>query len=183
MKYTSSGLVTTPHSTPAEIRAARREEEKIRKENKRIGDESIDAFLRRMDDREACAAARAAKTTPRAIASQSLTHHGAVVEKEKRQASSGDDDDPDPEPDRLPRQTYYSYTSTAQLLNCSVQTLRNKVSLGSIPRPIKTKIGPRFTADQIQSILIPPPRSSLSPHLPKGRRGRPRIAAQRGGAA
>ena len=84
--------------------------------------------------------------------------------------------EPAPQPEQR-----YTYTQAAQLLACAPQTIRNKVALGLLPRPIETVVGPRFTASQLARILAPKPR----PHAekPKRPRGRPRIALKfKGGA-
>lgn len=184
MRYTARGWITTPCTTPAEIRAKRAEEDKISRENKHFGEESIDEFLRRMDYLEARAALAAAKapqtqqkTTTRRRKKQHQSHGAAG----KRPQADGDGPSSDPEPERPPshQHQFYRYASAAQFLDCSVQTLRNKVSLGLIPPPISTRIGPRFTSDQILQIsqqIIPNP----PPRAPRGR-GRPRIAQRSAG--
>jgi hypothetical protein len=85
------------------------------------------------------------------------------------------------------RETYvptqlFSYQSTAILFDCATQTIKNKVVLGTFPKPLQTPVGPRFTADQIQAVVSgewQPPKSEKSPVSPPPRgRGRPRIAQQ-----
>ena len=76
----------------------------------------------------------------------------------------------------------FSYQSFAAILDCSPQTLKNKVCLGQFPKPRPTVVGPRFTQDQVQSVLNatwqPEPKEKKT-QIPAPRpRGRPRIAAQ-----
>ena len=76
----------------------------------------------------------------------------------------------------------FSYQSFAAILDCSPQTLKNKVCLGQFPKPRPTIVGPRFTQDQVQSVLNatwqPEPKEKKT-QIPAPRpRGRPRIAAQ-----
>jgi hypothetical protein len=111
---------------------------------------------------------------PRAADRQS----GASVAR--RQASAGktdsdDGDGGDGEPPHL-----YTYNHVAQLLDCATKTIRNKVSAGIIPPPIKTEVGPRFTLAQVQALIDP----QLLPQQPSPnrKRGRPRIAAHGGEA-
>ena len=78
------------------------------------------------------------------------------------------------------QQSFFSFQSAARILDCSPKTLRNKVSAGQIPAPIKTAVGPRFTADSLQEIIHPPiPVPVVAP--PARPRGRPRIASIHGG--
>lgn len=91
-----------------------------------------------------------------------------------RQAASGkssDDDGGDGEP---PRQLY-SYSTFAQLLDCSVKTLRNKVSSGLFPKPLQTAFGPRFTQSHLALVLTPRPSAPQSVAQKRGP-GRPRLA-------
>ncbi|MHB9136977.1 MAG: hypothetical protein ACYC2J_11210 [Acidithiobacillus ferrooxidans] len=71
----------------------------------------------------------------------------------------------------------YSYQSASSILCCAVQTLYNKVNSGAIPTPLKTLVGPRFTQDHIQQIILGA-TSAAAPALiaPKRSAGRPRIA-------
>ncbi len=98
---------------------------------------------------------------------------------ESKSGSKGDNSsDPDPDSE-LRISPVYSYATVAELGDISVKTLRNKVSSGLIPRPIKTPIGARFTAEQVLQILgyLPLPSQTV----PKSRRrGRPRIVDLRG---
>lgn len=71
----------------------------------------------------------------------------------------------------------FSYDSAAQLLDCSPKTLRNKVTLGLLPAPLQTLVGPRFTGDQLAQILFP---LEALPTAPRRGRGRPRIVANGG---
>lgn len=71
------------------------------------------------------------------------------------------------------QQSFFSFKSAAQILDCSPQTLRNKVSAGKIPKPLQTAVGPRFTADTLLAIVQP----ALPVVVPAARpRGRPRLA-------
>jgi len=111
---------------------------------------------------------------PRAAGRQS----GASVARRQASGSkSGDDSDGD---DGEPPHRFYTFASAAKILDCSPKTLRNKVSAGLIPPPLQTIVGPRFSAQQIADLLFPPPIESIPPTLAPKRRGRPRIAAQRG---
>lgn len=127
---------------------------------------------------------------------QPLACHMAVPRRTRQRgassrssASSGDGnaDSSDPEPER-PLQLF-SFTTAAQIFDCSPQTLRNKVCLGLIPAPIQTAVGPRFTQDQLRQITTPPPKPIPIPAdvVPPVRRnvGRPRLAsaAGKGGAS
>lgn len=85
-------------------------------------------------------------------------------------------------PERLALPKLFSYQSFAAILDCSPQTLKNKVCLGQFPKPRPTVVGPRFTQDQVQSVLNatwqPEPKEKKT-QIPAPRpRGRPRIAAQ-----
>lgn len=85
-------------------------------------------------------------------------------------------------PERLALPKLFSYQSTAILFDCATQTIKNKVVLGTFPKPLQTPVGPRFTVDQIQAVVSgewQPPKSEKSPVSPPPRgRGRPRIAQQ-----
>jgi predicted DNA-binding transcriptional regulator AlpA len=80
-----------------------------------------------------------------------------------------------------PLSPLYSYKSVAQLLDCAVRTLYNKVDQGEFPKPVQTPVGVRFTDDQVRSVLggawqAQKPKEDI-PQLPKRPRGRPRIAS------
>ena len=104
-------------------------------------------------------------------------------------ASSGDgnSDSSDPEPERPPLLQLFSFSSAAAILDCSPQTLRNKVCLGLIPAPIQTVVGPRFTQDQLRQITSPKPKpADVAPPVAVRRKvGRPRLASAvgKGGAS
>jgi hypothetical protein len=87
------------------------------------------------------------------------------------------DDVQTPESLALPK--LFSYQSTAILFDCATQTIKNKVVLGTFPKPLQTPVGPRFTAGQIQAVVSgewQPPKSEESPVSPPPRgRGRPRL--------
>ena len=109
---------------------------------------------------------------------------------ESHRASVASGDSPaDPEPERAPIQLQlFSFTTAAQLLDCSPQTLRNKVCRGLIPAPLQTAVGPRFTQDQLRQITTPPtkpiPIPIPIPPVPRRKVGRPRLAsAGKGGAS
>lgn len=103
-------------------------------------------------------------------------HGGASTAS--RQAASGksssDDDGGDGEPPR--EQQLYSYSRFAQLLDCSVKTLRNKVSSGLFQKPIKTAFGPRFTPSHLALVLAPQQPPAPQSMAQKRGPGRPRLA-------
>lgn len=99
-------------------------------------------------------------------------------------AASGDGNpDPEPEPERSLLQLF-SFVSAAAILDCSPQTLRNKVCRGLIPAPIRTAVGPRFTQDQLSQITTPTKPIPIPADV-RRKVGRPRLAsaAGKGGAA
>ena len=83
-----------------------------------------------------------------------------------------------------PLSPHYSYKSVAQLLDCAVRTLYNKVNEGEFPQPVQTPVGVRFTDEQVRSVLggawqAQKPKADI--HQPPARpRGRPRIALLQG---
>ncbi|PKY11513.1 hypothetical protein B1757_04690 [Acidithiobacillus marinus] len=89
----------------------------------------------------------------------------------KKDSDGGDGDGGDPP---LQAQRLYTYAQLAVLVSCAEKTLRNKVSNGQFPRPIKTLFGPRFTDEHFQLALSPPPQ------IKRGK-GRPRVAQNTGG--
>ena len=111
--------------------------------------------------------------------SQSVTkrHRGqgrqagaATATRSKAGSKSADDDGGgDGEP---PRQLFYTYSAFSALFGVAPQTLRNKVSAGQFPAPVKTAFGPRFTQKHFEYALNPPRQSDDS--VPR-QRGRPRI--------
>jgi predicted DNA-binding transcriptional regulator AlpA len=77
---------------------------------------------------------------------------------------------------------HYRYNDVANLLSCAAQTIYNGVSTGRFPKPLKTGVGLRFTAEMIRQIIAgeppqPPVPAQQSP-IAKRPRGRPRIATQ-----
>ena len=117
-----------------------------------------------------------------------ITHHSTIPRRARQRgsssrssASSGDSNEPDPE---RPLQQLFSFTSAAKLLDCSPQTLRNKVCLGLVPAPIQTEVGPRFTQDQLRQIttLTPtkPIPADVVPPVRRRKVGRPRLASASG---
>jgi predicted DNA-binding transcriptional regulator AlpA len=78
----------------------------------------------------------------------------------------------------------YSYKSVAQLLDCAVRTLYNKVDQGEFPRPVQTPVGVRFTDEQVRAVLSgawKPQKPKEDIRQPQTRpRGRPRIALLQG---
>lgn len=99
----------------------------------------------------------------------------------QKKIKSGDGKtEPEPEPERphLSSPFYIIYKDLplalptenfAEQLGCATKTIRNQVSAGLLPRPIRTAVGPRFTHEQLAQALTPqrkPPKT----------RGRPRIA-------
>jgi hypothetical protein len=61
----------------------------------------------------------------------------------------------------------------AKILRITPETLSNRVSAGTFPRPIWTAFGPRYTQQHLDHALTPPAPS-------RGRVGRPRIAQSLG---
>lgn len=117
----------------------------------------------------------------RQAASAPRGHRQAVRSSAKSGDSNSGSEDPDPEPERpLPRPLaqLFSFRSAAVILDCSPQTLRNKVCLGLVPAPIQTAVGPRFTKDQLRQITTTPTKPIPADEVPPVRRkaGRPRIA-------
>jgi hypothetical protein len=100
-------------------------------------------------------------------------HGGSAPRAATRTASGNSDNDGDGggDPPGAQLQQLYSYKSAAQLLDCAVETLRNKVCLGLIPHPLQTAVGPRFSSAQIRQMLA----VSTLPPAPRPR-GRPRLA-------
>ncbi len=95
----------------------------------------------------------------------------ATATRSKAGSKSADDDGGgDGEP---PRQLFYTYSAFSALFGVAPQTLRNKVSAGQFPAPVKTAFGPRFTQKHFEYALNPPRQSDDS--VPR-QRGRPRIA-------
>jgi len=86
-----------------------------------------------------------------------------------KSADSDGDGGGDGEP---PRPQLYTYVKFSKLFGIAPQTLRNRVSAGLFPAPIKTAFGPRFTQKHIDYALNPPTPTDDS--IPR-RRGRPRI--------
>jgi len=129
--------------------------------------------------------------------STAIIHHTQPAPRRTRQATrpsaksgdsnTSDDSYPEPDPDR-PLQLF-SFTTAAQLFDCSPQTLRNKVCRGLIPAPLQTAVGPRFTQDQLRQIttLTPtkPIPADVVPPVRRRKVGRPRIIAAggKGGAS
>ncbi|SMH64161.1 protein of unknown function [Acidithiobacillus ferrivorans] len=124
----------------------------------------------------------------RQAASAPRGHRQAVRSSAKSGDSNSGSEDPDPEPEPerpLPQPQLFSFGSAAAILDCSPQTLRNKVCLGLIPAPIQTAVGPKFTQDQLRQITTPSTKPILADVPPVRRKaGRPRIAAagKKGGA-
>lgn len=117
-------------------------------------------------------------------------HGGSTAARQAASSKSADDDGGDGgEPPRLPQLYIYlpllfNYVAFALLIGCSPKTLRNKVSAGIFPPPIKTQFGPRFTQGHLAMVLTPQKPQADPPQNPK-KRGRPRIAlalAGKGGA-
>lgn len=104
---------------------------------------------------------------------RSTARQRGAATQAKQQSGSKDDSEGDGEPPRP--QQLYSYSSFAQILDCSVKTLRNKVSSGLFQKPIQTAFGPRFTQSHLALVLTPQPPAP--PPAPQKRGpGRPRIA-------
>jgi hypothetical protein len=111
----------------------------------------------------------------------SRQHGGSAPRAATRTASGAEDGDGDGggDPPAAQPQQLYSYASAAQILDCAVETLRNKACLGLIPRPLQTAVGPRFSDAQIRQMIL----AGTLPPAPRPR-GRPRLApvAGKGGA-
>lgn len=115
---------------------------------------------------------------------------GGTAAKQAASSKSSDDDGDGGEPPRLPQLYIYlpllfTYIAFALLIGCSAKTLRNRVSAGTFPAPIKTQFGPRFTQEHLAIALAPQPQADPPPPTPPKKRGRPRIAlalASKGGA-
>ena len=115
--------------------------------------------------------------------SQSVTkgHRGqgrqagaATATRSKAGSKSADDDGGG---DGEPPRRLYTYSAFSQLFGIAPQTLRNKVSAGQFPAPVKTAFGPRFTQCHVDYALNPPRQTNdYSPKV----RGRPRIARSLG---
>ena len=103
---------------------------------------------------------------------------GAAPATRSKSGSKAADDEGDGGGDgEPPRQLYFTYNTFSELFGISSQTLRNKVSAGLFPAPVKTAFGPRFTQQHLDYALNPPKEPNNSP--PRGR-GRPRIARMLG---
>lgn len=89
----------------------------------------------------------------------------------QKDSDGGDGDGGDPP---LQAQRLYTYAIFSDLVSCSEKTLRNKVSNGQFPGPIKTLFGPRFTDEHLRLALSPLPH-------PKRGKGRPRVGQHAGG--
>ena len=99
---------------------------------------------------------------------------GATPATRSKAGSKSADDDGDGGGDgEPPRQLFYTYSAFSELFGVAPQTLRNKVSAGQFPAPVKTAFGPRFTQKHFEYALNPPRHSDDS--VPR-QRGRPRIA-------
>lgn len=123
------------------------------------------------------------KATTQPMTRRAGRQNGAAGPR-KKQATGGKsaDDDGPGEPPRLP-QLYpnlpllFIYLEFARLIGCSAKTLRNRVSAGTFPPPIKTQFGPRFTQAHLANALTPQPQADPPPSTPR-KRGRPRIACR-----
>lgn len=88
---------------------------------------------------------------------------------------------------------FYTYADFAQIFSVTVESLRNAVSAGRIPKPCQTIFGPRFSDEHLNyaihtrnKAVTPRPKKIQTPPPPENRgRGRPRIAQTlgKGGAA
>ena len=109
----------------------------------------------------------------------------ASISRRQASGTKSGSDDPDgdggdggiggepPAPARpVAQQQLWSYRSFAQILDLAENTVRNRVSAGTLPPPLKTAVGPRFTPGHLEQILHPAHRNAATP---RGR-GRPRIA-------
>ena len=105
---------------------------------------------------------------------------GAATATRSKSGSKSADDDGDGDGDgdgggdgEPPRQLFYTYSAFSELFGVAPQTLRNKVSAGQFPAPVKTAFGPRFTQKHFEYALNPSRQPDDS--VPR-QRGRPRIA-------
>ena len=97
---------------------------------------------------------------------------GAATATRSKASSKSADDDGGGDGES-PRELFYTYSAFSALFGVAPQTLRNKVSAGQFPAPVKTAFGPRFTQKHFEYALNPPRQSDDS--VPR-QRGRPRIA-------
>jgi len=111
-------------------------------------------------------------------AAQGRQAGAAPANRSKAGSKSADDDGDGGGDGEPPRKRFYTYVEFAKLFAVAPQTLRNRVSAGLFPAPIKTAFGPRFTQQHVD-YAVNPPRQTDDPS-PR-RRGRPRIAGSQGG--
>jgi len=135
-----------------------------------------------------------ARAKAEAVTSHHCGRQSSPTSKAKRHASGtksasdsdGDGGDDDPTRSLIPSALLqqletsprigWSYNEFSNLFGSSPKTLRNKVSRGEFPPPIKTAFGVRFTSEHLRYALDP---AQFAPHPAKRGRGRPRIADQR----
>uniref|UniRef100_E6QA67 Uncharacterized protein n=1 Tax=mine drainage metagenome TaxID=410659 RepID=E6QA67_9ZZZZ len=136
-----------------------------------------------------------ARAKAEAMTSHPCGRQAGPASKSRRQASGtksssdpdGDGGDSDPTRSLIPSALLqqleasprigWSYNEFSNLFGSSPKTLRNKVSRGEFPPPIKTALGVRFTSEHLRYALDP---DQFAPKPAKRGRGRPRIAEQRG---
>ena len=124
------------------------------------------------------ALARSQDAIARRPATQGRQAGAAPANRSKAGSKSADDDGDGGGDGEPPRQTFYTYAAFAKLFGVAPQTLRNKVSAGQFPAPVRTAFGPRFTQQHVDYAVNPPRQTDGS--SPR-RRGRPRIAGSQGG--
>ena len=136
-----------------------------------------------------------ARAKAEAVTGHPCGRQSGPASKSRRQASGtksssdpdGDGGDSDPTRSLIPSALLqqleasprigWSYNEFSNLFGSSPKTLRNKVSRGEFPPPIKTALGVRFTSEHLRYALDP---DQFAPKPAKRSRGRPRIAEQRG---
>ena len=82
----------------------------------------------------------------------------------------------------MSRERLYKIGDIAEICRCEIQTIYNKISRGEIPRPIKTKVGKRYTEEGLQDVLriiIEGPSNRHTEVVKMKRpRGRPRLSTK-----
>jgi hypothetical protein len=124
------------------------------------------------------ALARSQEAIERRPAAQGRQAGVAPANRSKAGSKSCNDDGDGGGDGEPPRQRFYTYAAFAKLFGVAPQTLRNKVSAGQFPAPVRTAFGPRFTQQHVDYAVNPPRQTDGS--SPR-RRGRPRIAGSQGG--
>lgn len=113
-----------------------------------------------------------------AISADMSTKKKSNKSTQRTKSDNGDEDAEEDSDDDIKKTRRYTYQSAAKILDCSPQTLYNKVSCGLIPSPIKTPVGPRFSIEIIDRIASGSYKNTKS--SVNRRRGRPRLAPTKG---